>query len=199
MLTEYSNYDDIRAFRKKVLEKYEEMKNGWLGKEINRWMIQSRKNHDTFLVKTFKMEGQLVQLEIYPAVDRTFNRVSKNTYSFALGTAVETRDGKMWYSFAKNNKEIHVYTPHYFKRHKERFDCEALTDFNNTDIVPYKRHGRDYELWVCFDSVMIMRRKEDFVYHITFLHKNSCTGRHYQNLFERVGKAIDEHDIYEWK
>ena len=199
MLTEYSSYDDIRAFRKKVLYKYEEMKNGWLGKEINRWMIKTRRKHNTYFIREFKVDNQVVRLEAFPAVVQLYDRISKNTYSFALGTAVETRGGKMWYSFAKNNEEIHVYTPHYFKRHKERFNCEALTDFNNTEIVPYKRNGRDYELWVCFDSVMIIRRKEDFVYHITFLHKDSCIGRHYQNLFERVGKAIDEHDIYEWK
>lgn len=199
MLTEYSSYDDIRAFRKKVLSKYEEMKDGWLGKEINRWMIKTRRKHNTYFIREFKVDNQVVRLEAFPAVVQLYDRISKNTYSFALGTAVETRGGKMWYSFAKNNEEIHVYTPHYFKRHKERFNCDALTDFNNTEIVPYKRNGRDYELWVCFDSVMIIRRKEDFVYHITFLHKDSCTGRHYQNLFERVGKAIDEHDIYEWK
>ena len=198
MLTEYSSYDDIRKFRKKVLEKYEDMKDGWLGEEIDKWMLHNRKKHETYMVKTFMVDGQKIQLEMYPAING-FDRISKKTYSFALGTAIETRNGKMWYSFAKNNNEIHVYSPHYFKRHKERFNCESLTDFNNTEIVPYKRNGRDYELWVCFDSVMIIRRKEDFVYHITFLHKDKCTGRHYQNLFERVGKAIDEHDIYEWK
>lgn len=190
--------NDIRAFRKKVLAKYEDMKDGWLGKEIEKWMLQNRKKHETYMVKTFMVDGQKIQLELYPVVNG-FDRISKKTYSFALGTAIETRNGKMWYSFAKNNNEIHVYSPHYFKRHKERFDCESLTDFNNTEIVPYKRNGRDYELWVCFDSVMIVRRKEDFVYHITFLHKDSCTSRNYKNLFERVGKAIDEQDIYEWK
>lgn len=199
MLTEYSNYDDIRAFRKKVLMKYESMKEGWLGKEINRWMIRCRKNHDSCLVKTFKVDNQVVQLEIFPVVIKQYNRISKYSYSFALGTAVETRKGKVWYSFAKTTEDIHVYTPHYFKRHKERFDCEALTDLHNTEVVPYKRNGRDYELWICFDSVMIIRKKEDFIYHITFLHKDNCKSLNYKNLFERVGKAIDEHDIYEWK
>ena len=39
MITEYSTRNDIRNFRDKVFLKYEEMKAGWLGKEINKWMI----------------------------------------------------------------------------------------------------------------------------------------------------------------
>jgi hypothetical protein len=39
MITEYSTYEDIRKFRDKVFTKYNEMKNGWLGKEARRAMI----------------------------------------------------------------------------------------------------------------------------------------------------------------
>lgn len=200
MITEYSTRNDIRNFRDKVFLKYEEMKAGWLGKEINKWMIANRKKADKCMVRSFKVENQEVLLEIYPSVFQLTNRASKKLYSFALGTSIETSNGKIWYSFAKTNNEIHMYTPHYFKRHKERFMCDYLTDFNNTDIVPYTRNGRKYELWVCLDSVMVTRRvDDDFIYHITFLHKDQCTGKNYQNLFERIGSVIDECDIYEWK
>lgn len=200
MLTEYSTRNDIRIFRDKVFLKYEEMKLGWLGKDINRWMILNRKKADKCMMRSFKVENQEVILEIYPSVLQSTNRASKKFYSFALGTYVETKNGKIWYSFAKTNNEIHMYTPHYFKRHKERFMCDYLTDFNNTDIVPYTRNGRKYEFWVCLDSVMVTRRvDDDFIYHITFLHKDQCTGKNYKNLFERIGSVIDECDIYEWK
>lgn len=200
MLTEYSNNDDIRAFRDKVFAKYEEMKQGWLGREINKWMLLNRRKAEHWMVRKFKVDGQEVVLEVFPSVNYITDRASKKLYSFALGTYIETKQGKLWYSFAKTNKEIHMYTPHYMKRHKERFMCDCLTDFNNTEIVPYIRNGRKYELWVCLDSVMVTRRvDDDFIYHITFLHKDQYTGKNYKNLFERIGSVIDECDIYEWK
>lgn len=200
MITQYSNKNDIRVFRDKVFLKYESMKEGWLGKEIKKWMLLNRRKPEHSMVRHFKVDGQVVMLEIFPSVYQDTNRASKKLYSFALGIFVETNHGKVWYSFSKTNKEIHVYTSHYMKRHKERFMCDYLTDFNNTDIIPYTRNGRKYELWVCLDSVMVTRRvDDDFIYHITFLHKNQCTGKNYQNLFERIGSVIDECDIYEWK
>lgn len=68
MLTEYSTRDDIRKFRDKVFLKYEEMKDGWLGKEINRWMLLNRKKVGHYMVRSFKVDSQEVILEIYPSV-----------------------------------------------------------------------------------------------------------------------------------
>ena len=93
MLTEYSTRDDIRKFRDKVFLKYEEMKDGWLGKEINRWMLLNRKKVGHYMVRSFKVDNQEVTLEIYPSVIQSTNRASKKLYSFALGTPVETRNG----------------------------------------------------------------------------------------------------------
>ena len=95
MLTEYSTRDDIRIFRDKVFLKYEEMKLGWLGKDINRWMILNGKKADKCMMRSFKVENQEVILEIYPSVLQSTNRASKKFYSFALGTYVETKNGKI--------------------------------------------------------------------------------------------------------
>lgn len=204
MLTEYSSYDDIRKFRDKVHAKYTEMKKGWLGKEIDRAMIKWRqanllKGHFGGIERNFKVDNHLVELAIYPCGYRS-GRINKNKFSFALGVSVETKKGKLYYTFPKSVNEIHVYTPHYLKRHKERFDCQFRTDIANQEIVPYVRNGRNYILRICSDSVMITRKiADDIIMYITFLHRNMCTSKNYQELFERAGKAIDEHDIYEWK
>lgn len=200
MLTEYSTYDDIRKFRDKVLEKYEDMKRGWLGKKILRQVVlwkRDRKNYSMF--QTFKLENQVVELEIYPAfyADGTY---TSRWYNFRLCSAFETNKGRVWMMFSKTTDDIYFWTPHCMSRFKERFDSIAIPHVAAMEKVPYERDGKRFEFILHEDSVFIARRPEpDIVICITFLHRDMCTSRNYQELLERAGKDIDEHDIYVWK
>ena len=203
MLTEYSTYDEIRAFRDKVLEKYNDMKVGWLGKEIVRQLLEWKrrggvKSYTKSFVRTFKVDNQEVTFNLTPLIDKD-GRLITDKYGFGLSTFVETKQGKMSYTFPKSEKDIHITTPHYRKRINERFDCDMIPDIINCERVPYMRNGRKYELILHKDSVMITRRiEEDIIIFITFLHKDMCTGMNYQNIIERAGTIIDTDDVYEW-
>lgn len=204
MLTEYSNYNDIRAFRNKVLEKYAEMKRGWLGKKIDRQMIEWKRNKEAvlkgFFVNadlSFKVDHQNVYLRIFPAFhsDKSFY---KETFGFTLYTFVETNRGRLRYLFTKSHKEIHIYTPHFQKRFDERHSSHCIPDVVNGEYIPYIRNGRKYELFFHeeSDSVCVARRiEDDIIMFITFLHRDMCTGNNYQHLLEQAGQSID---LYEW-
>lgn len=210
MLTEYSSYDDIRKFRDKVIEKYEDIKLRWLEKDIHKYLLWCKNNINKCKVedygeyptlkRTFKVDGQVIDVEIASLYCDENGRLNKKTFSTGIYTYIETNKGKIRYAFLKNSNDIYIYTPHFMKRRKERFKIHPTMPTTFSEVIPYTRNGNDYELRVCIDSIMITRRVEkDFVKFITFLHKDMCTSKNYQELFERAGKAIDEHDIYEWK
>ena len=201
MLTEYSSYDDIRKYRDKVHAKYSETKSGWLGKEISRQMIKWRQswiNRMEEIHKTFKIDNQTVYLRICPyCYDK--ETMNKRQWCFSLSTEVDTNKGKVVYAFPKTDKEIQVFTPHYTKRFKERYNSSYEVMVSASDKVQYIRNGKKYELLICDESILITRTFEDIRLFVTFLHRDMCTSKNYQELFERAGKAIEEHDIYEWE
>lgn len=211
MLTEYSSYDDIRKFRDKAIEKLAEMRNGWLGKKIDRWRTKIHQeqiaNYNNIQEITFVVDHQKMIFTITPAVDSETKRVSNKAICSILHTEVETKSGKKIITFSngggmspKKNGLIVIQTPHATKRFKERCIGWNGTMPDLTDVVKYTRNGTDYELHICFDGVFVTRKiADDIIMYITFLHRNMCTSKNYQELFERAGKAIDEHDIYEWK
>lgn len=201
MLTEYSSYDDIRKFRDKAREKFSKMYDGWLGKELERERIKWRKlknfNNNKVITfdRTFKIENQVVKVSFTPSYSPLGDFI-KSHYSHCLSTKIETSKGK--YTIILGDNVIEILTAHYTKRFKERLGGYVFYQW--TDIIPYTRNGKTYELECSGDGVHITRRVEkDIVKHITILHRDMCTSKNYQELFERAGKAIDEHDIYEWK
>jgi hypothetical protein len=202
MITEYSTYEDIRKLRDKAFAKYNEMKKGWLGKEARRAMIKWRRNTKFYtpIVKKFKVDNQILTLEILPAMYEN-GSLYKTDFGFHLTTYIETNNGRVYYGFTLHPMQIHIYTPHYVKRNRERNTLRYLSDVICTDIVPYDRKGKRYELRICHDSVMITERpEEDIVRYITYLDYNGCTNNmNYQELFARAGQAIDEQDIYQWR
>lgn len=204
MLTEYSNFDDLRKFKRVAFEKYETMKNGWLGKEISKAIKTWRKTKRySYFNKVFSVEHQKCLLSIFPRFKANGN-VDKNKFFFNLITNIETKHGRMTITFVRGDNLIRIGLPHFMKRFKERFDSQCLssTAFTDvvTEIVPYIRNGKKYELLICDDSIIVAKRPEkDIHIFITFLHRDMCNSKNYQALFEMAGKKIDEDDVYEWK
>lgn len=199
MLTEYSSYDDIRKFRDKAFEKLDTMMEGWLGKKIDRLLIEWKRTPPSLLstsIITLTIEKQKLLFRISPIVNS--RGIAKQNFCYTLHTHVETSNGKMTYFIDRN--EISVGTPHYFKRRTERFKGDSIPMIDYAEYVQYIRNGRTYELEVLDESVSITRKIEsDIRMYITYLSRNMCTGNNYQALLDRVGERIDEDDIYVWK
>jgi hypothetical protein len=199
MLTEYSSYDDIRKFRDKAISKLLEMKSngGWLHKKIRRYVIKikGQKTHAPAVV-TLKVNNQEVLVAIFPSSNNKTDRLSHLIY--VLSVTIETNKGKN--IVILGDGEIKILSPHFAKRIKERSVFYKDVILGNSKTTKYIRNGKEYELSLVDNSVYIARRPcKDIVHLITFLTKDMCTSKNYQELFERAGKAIDEHDIYEWK
>lgn len=190
MLTEYSSIDDIRKFKEKARDKASEIINGSLSNYTRRLLIKSKQN------KKF-IQGK----EIFYSVDR--QKVGLNVFAtptgeimMALLTEVETDKGRMTYELSD---PINVHTPHYRRRFKERIGSCRYGPASKTE-VPYIRNGTEYRLQIVGDSVVVVKYiDDDFCVYVTFLHRKMCTSKNYQELFDRVGKRIDEEDVYEWK
>lgn len=197
MLTEYSSYDDIRKFRDKAVSKLLEMKkkDGWLYKKIRRYIIKIKgKKARIPLFVAFKIDSQEVLVGIFPTIDK-MDKLSHLIY--VPSVTIETNKGK---NLVILEEEITIISPHFAKRVFERADLYKEIILGNNNATKYIRNGKEYELILANNNVYISRRPcEDVRHLITFLTKDMCTSKNYQELFERAGKAIDEHDIYEWK
>ena len=201
MLTEYSTYDDIRKFRDKAVERYSDIMRRWLNNKLKRKFDKMRhlKPVNRYDIEfSFVVDHQKIEV-VFSPVEYDDGKMDRNTLAVSMITDVETRKGKMTYSFGDATDKIFVGTPHFFKRQRER-KTNYMAVLQKTKSVPYIRNGRKYELYLCDDVVMITRRIEhDIIMFITFLSRDMCTSENYQALLERAGKDIDEHDIYEWK
>ena len=200
MLTEYSTYDDIRKFRDRVFEKLESMMDGWLGKKVDRLIVEWRRMHSSCRNETivpFTFEKQKMYFSVSP-IENSRGEMKKRNFCYTLRTHIETSKGKMTYFIDRDG--INVGTPHYFKRQNERFKGDRIPLSNCLDYVPYIRNGRHYELEIADEFVNITRLIEsDVRMFITLLSRDMCTSKNYQALLDRVGKRIDEDDIYIWK
>lgn len=202
MLTEYSSYDDIRKFCKKAGEKKDEMYKGWMGEEIYRLILKWKsdnniKKKEFFYERTFKVDNQVVKIEACPVLKGNGD-VNKRKVSFRMFTFIETNKGKICVNFS--DSQLIMQTPHFQKRSKERIGVDCWSNASDEHKIPYTRNGRKYELHIYGNYVLITKKdKYNVLWYITILHRDMCTSKNYQELFERAGKAIDEHDIYEWK
>ena len=197
MLTEYSSYDDIRKFRDKAVSKLLEMKkeDSWFYKKIRRYIIKIKGKKTCIpLLASFKVDSQEVSVIVFPTIGK-MDKLSHLIY--LLSVTIETNKGK---NLIILGKEIIIASPHFAKRVFERSDLYKDIILGNCNTTKYIRNGKEYELILADNSVYISRRPcEDIRHLITFLTKDMCTSKNYQELFERAGKAIDEHDIYKWK
>lgn len=213
MLVEKSTKEDIRRFRDKAIARCEAAIEGWMHKKIKAFLnrVSGTELTDAHLREEFVIDKQKVVLDIMPSID-PFGRCRKKDYDVNIYTFVETQKGQIAYYFKRNR--IIVATPHFRTRLKQRRNM--IDDNNKKRDIPgygirYVRNGIIYMLCVTENDVCIVRHDGDFVYHITYLRKDMCSGKKYQDLFsrleERTKESIPELDeiisnsdiLYKWE
>lgn len=198
MLTEYHTEKELIAEFNAVYDKVKIMEKGWFGKKLLRYFKKYKQGGRIFQDLTYNKQHYIIDVSWY-------ERWCKHGYfTYNITTKIETKNGKLRFSFGAKDAPIMVYSPHYQKRHKERCErCEPVTWLlPMLQSVPYTRNGRTYELLDLETDIIIARRgKEDsrFLYCITALSRDMCTNKNYQELLSRVGKQIDNDDVYDWK
>lgn len=202
MLVENFTTKELHQFREKIMDKFYKMCDKWLRSEIKRMgILQSRSA--TVISKVFPMTVERQKCHIHVNCTST-----RKLFGVSIETHIETPRGKIKIYFYPNNDSINITTPHYNKRLAERID-DSFLYIENQKVCPYLRHGRVYQLIVNNDAVQVAIDMGDKVHKfITVLHKDMCTGKHYQNLFERLesnlddsllNNTIDAASMYEWE
>lgn len=195
MLTEYHTEKELIAEFNAVYDKVKIMVQGWFGKKLLRYFKKYKQGGRIFQDLTYNKQHYRIHASWH-------ERWCKHGYfTYNITTEIETKNGKLIFSFGDKDTPILVYSPHYQKRYKER--CAPVTWLlPMLQSVPYTRNGRTYELLDLDTDIIIARRgKEDsrFLYCITALSRDMCTNKNYQELLSRVGKQIDNDDVYDWK
>lgn len=194
MITEYYSETELVNELNLACDKLESMKNGWLGQKLLRLFKKSRTGGKYF--QDFTLNKQKYSAEI--AWD---SNSKQGYYYFNIITYIETKCGKLKISFSNKYSPIFVYSPHYRKRFKER--AQQMCCFTQLlEYVPYIRNKKEYELVDIGEDIVISRRgkiEKRLSFWITTLSKDMCTSKNYQELLSRVGKQIDNDDVYEWK
>lgn len=202
MLVENFTTKELHRFREKITDRFYTMYNKWLYSEIKRMGIQQSRSANK-ISKVFPMTVDRQKCHIHITCSSR-----KKLVWVSIETHIETPRGKIKMFFYPNDDSINITTPHYNKRLSERIDDSFLC-IENQKVCPYLRHGRVYQLIVNRDAVQVAIDMGDKVLkYITVLHKDMCTGKHYQNLFERLesnlddsllNNTIDAASMYEWE
>ena len=203
MLTEYHTEKELIAEFNAVYDKVTIMKQGWFGKKLLRYFKKYKQGGCICQNLTYNKQHYMIDVSW---CERSYKH---GYFTYNITTQIETKNGKLMFSFGDKDGLIMVCSPHCQKRYKERCEqrykerCEQVKWLSSMlQSVPYTRNGRTYELLDLETDIIIARRgKEDsrFLYCITALSRDMCTNKNYQELLSRVGKQIDNDDVYDWK
>jgi hypothetical protein len=191
MLTKYYTEEELLKELDIIIEKYYDMRNGWLGKKLSR--LQKKQKYGCLLQQI------TYNKQVYDTVTMFENKMIYTS----MNTSIESKYGKFFIHFTAKHQMVFVQTPHYTKRCGER--CGFISqDATQIASTKYRRNDKEYELFEMTDGncISIVRRSKTnkrLVYFITALNREMCTSKNYQELLSRVGKQIDDDDIYEWK
>lgn len=203
MLVEKFTTKELRQFRKKLMDKFDAMCDGWLGAELRKMSIRQRRSANQI------WKGLTVTVDKQKCYIGILCSTQKGAFFASIQTFIETSKGRVGVTFFTDDDLIMVTTPHYRKREKERLDFSSIYLVENEKVCSYLRHGCVYQLIVNNDAVKVTVDMGDNVRkYITVLHKDMCTGKHYQNLLKQLedntensllNDTIDAASIYEWE
>lgn len=187
MLTIYHTDKELVNELNLVTNKFYQMLDSWLREKLQR---QMKKNKNGSYLREINIKGQKYEVQIF---------WNNNDMYFNILTFIETDNGKCRIDFGNEKAKIFYSTPHFNKRAKERYG-KSLTLFTENNYTKYKRNNRDYILIKTTEDNFIVARiskiEPRIVYLITYLTREMCNNN--EELLSKIGKSIDENDIYEW-